>query len=237
MYKIYYLTSDYDNYHPRYIGYTSLELDKRLYHHIRESKYDKSKHKSHKINWIVKLLEKNMNIEIFLIQDHIETLDEILILERYYIEKYEKNCSLTNSTNGGEISKTYKNSVKDQIKSSLKEYFSKNNAWNKGLTKETSSSVKSYSDKNRGKIRPELSGSNNHFYNKKHTKETRKIISDKNRKHRIYPYNELYYLYIELNLNQKEIAKELELTRPYVCRLIKKNKLMKIKLEKYGKIK
>jgi len=237
MNKIYYLTSDYDNYHPRYIGYTSLELDKRLQHHIRESKYDKSKHKSHKINWIRKMLEKNINIQIFLIQDSVENVDEILTLERYYIEKYEKECSLTNSTNGGEISKTYKDSVKNQIKSSLKEYFSKNNVWNKGLTKETSSSVKSYSDKNRGKIRPDLAGSNNPFYNKIHTDKTRKIISDKNRKHRIYTYEELYYMYIELNLSQKEIAKELNLTRPYVCRLMKKNKLVEIKLEKFGKIK
>lgn len=228
MYKIYYLTSIIDDYKPRYIGYTSLELEKRLKEHIRESKYDK-KWKTHKMNWINKLLRNNIEIEIFLIKDDIEKINEALDFERYYIENFDSN-SLTNSTNGGEISKTYKEDVKNKIKNSLKEYFAINDVWNKGKKMTTP-------NKSKGIRRPDMEGENNFFYNKKHTAETRKIISDKNRKHRIYTYDELYYLYIELNLSQKEIAVKFELTRPYVCRLMKKNKLVEVKKNKYGRIK
>ena len=71
------------------------------------------------------------------------------------------------------------------------------------------------------------SGKNNNFYGKKHSDESKKKISESNRKHRIYTYDELYNLYFIENLSQKEISELLGLTRPYVCRLMKKYKLSK----------
>ena len=178
MYQIYYLTSSKDDYKPKYIGYTSLDLQKRLYYHIKESKYNKNKHKTYKVNWIRKLLDENIKIEIFSIHNNVEKLNEILILERYYIEKYNNN-ELTNSTNGGEISKTFKPEVIEKIKNSLHEYYKNNSPRNKGIKSNVPSKFK-------GVKNPKMSGENNPFYNKKHTNETKKIISQKNMKHRIY---------------------------------------------------
>ena len=226
MYKIYYLTSDSDNYQPRYIGYTSMNLYKRLQEHINDAKYNKSN--SHKTNWIKKLLKKDLNIKILLLEDDVDNLDDILKLERYYIKEFTNYYKLTNSTNGGETSKVFIDSVKEKISNGLKEYYRKNNPWNKG---------KKIPNTTKGIKRPHFEGNGNSFYNKKHNDESKKMIGDKNRKHRIYTYDELYYSYIELNLSQKEIAIQFELTRPYVCRLMKKNKLVEVKKNKYGRIK
>jgi len=47
----------------------------------------------------------------------------------------------------------------------------------------------------------------------------------------------MYYLYIELNMSQKDIADKLKLNRPYISQIMKKYNLVKTKKEKYGKIK
>lgn len=70
-------------------------------------------------------------------------------------------------------------------------------------------------------------GENNNFYGKNHTEESKKKISESKKIHRNYSYKELYELYIIKDMSQKEISGYLNLTRPYVCRLMKKHKLSK----------
>ena len=121
-YKLYYLTSEIDEMSPRYIGYTTLEIEERLSHHINEAKYEKCK--SHKVNWISKILSlgyKPIIVEI----ERTYTLDDVLLLERNYIEEYSKSYRLTNSTNGGEVSKSFIDSVRDKISSLHTEVISK----------------------------------------------------------------------------------------------------------------
>ena len=68
-------------------------------------------------------------------------------------------------------------------------------------------------------------GENNNFYGKNHTEESKKKISESKKIHRDYSYKELYELYIIKDMSQKEISEYLNLTRTYVCRLMKKHKL------------
>lgn len=70
-------------------------------------------------------------------------------------------------------------------------------------------------------------GENNHFYGKKHTEVSKKKISESKKIHRDYSYDELYELYITNDMNQKEISEYFNLTRSYVCRLMKKFNLSK----------
>ena len=50
MYKLYYLTSELDDYKPRYVGYTT-DIERRLSEHIKEAKYNKnSTHKTLFVN-------------------------------------------------------------------------------------------------------------------------------------------------------------------------------------------
>ena len=60
MYKLYYLTSSLDEYKPRYVGYAS-DIKKRLSGHINDAKYNKCK--SHKVNWIKKLIKENEKLK------------------------------------------------------------------------------------------------------------------------------------------------------------------------------
>jgi len=212
MYKIYSL-NDPNTKEIRYIGYTSQSLESRLKQHVRDSNRNG---KSYKRNWI-KSLKTNPTIE--LIEDKIENKDKILELERYYISKYE---NLTNGTNGGEKNKTFTNDVKNRISESLKEKYKNGEIvpWNKG---------KKIGNKCKSKKKIDVGGEKNPFYGKKHSEKTKKLIGDKNRKHRQYSYNEIYDMYIKQNMKQKEISEKLNLTRPYVCLLMKKFDLVKIK--------
>ncbi|MFP4403932.1 MAG: hypothetical protein ACLFPJ_06270 [Candidatus Woesearchaeota archaeon] len=226
MYKLYYLTSEKDNYIPRYIGYTSLSLEKRLKEHLNESIYNKNK--SHKVNWVKNLLKSNIDIKIVSYGVVTNDIKNILLLEREYIEKYDKLYNLTNSTNGGEESKTFKEHIRKKISKSLKDYYKINPPWNKD---------KNIPNKTKGIKRPNILGDKNPFYNKCHTDSTKKKIGDTNRKHRCFTYDEIYNYYITMNLSQKKISEILKLNRPYICRLIKKYDLVTIKKQIYGRIK
>jgi len=229
-YKLYYLTSKLDENKPRYIGYTSLTLEERLSHHLNEAKYNKTK--THKVNWLKKLLKENINPQIKLIQGDIYDINLILDLERNYVERYD---NLTNGTNGGEISKSFTEKVKLKISNTLKERYNNGEIepWNKGRKLTPEEYIKNFGNRKQ----PDTSGENNSFYGKKHSNKTKKIIGDKNRQHKIYSYEEMYHLYIEENISQKDISKKLNLTRPYVSGLMKKYNLVETKRKKYGKIK
>jgi len=127
MYSLYYLTSELDNMRPRYIGYTSRTINKRLKEHINDKK------KTHKTNWINHVIENNTKVEIFLIEET-DTLVNATLLEKKLIS--ENITNLTNSTMGGEFSKVLLDDVKNKISQSLKEYFKINGkpiGHNKGM--------------------------------------------------------------------------------------------------------
>lgn len=224
MYKIYSLNDPITN-EIRYIGYTSRELDIRLNEHIRNSKYTNT----YKNNWIKSL---NENPIINLLKDNIKDLDETLEMEKFYIKKYK---NLTNGTKGGEKNKEFTDDIKNKISNTLKLKYKNGDIklWNKGrkLTDEE------YDKCFKNRKNPYMFGEKNPFYGKKHSDETKKLISEKNRKHKQFTYNELYELYIIQNMSQKDISLKIKLTRPYVCKMMKKYDLVKIKKEIYGKIK
>lgn len=217
MFYIYYLTSEVDNYNPRYVGYTT-NLEKRLKEHLKGRNYEKS----YKSNWIKSLFSKGIKPIIKEIEV-VDNLDDALLRESFYIEEYNKEFTLTNSTSGGEVSKTFIDDVRNKISNSLKEYYKHNDNWCKGKRYKLSEESRLSMLEKQG----DKSGKNNNFYGKKHSDESKKKISESNRKHRIYTYDELYNLYFIENLSQKEISELLGLTRPYVCRLMKKYKLSK----------
>jgi len=84
MYKIYSLNCPLTN-EIRYIGYTSLSLEKRLSNHISESSKKSSK-ATYKINWIKSLKNKNSIPTIHLIA----VVEDYKFWEIYYIDYFKK---------------------------------------------------------------------------------------------------------------------------------------------------
>ena len=230
MYKIYYLTSKLDDMKPRYVGYTTLDLEERLHHHICESKYKKSN--TYKVNWINKVINNAHKLEIIKICDS-DNLENTLLIERYYVEEYNKVHKLTNSTNGGESSKSFIESVKSKISNSLREYYKYNRTWNKGLKYSFSE------DRNlrrRIKMGDKIKGENNHFYGKSHTFETRKKLSENNRIYN-YDYDTIFRLYLIENLTGVEISIKIDVPATVIRKAIRRYGLVSAKKEIYGRIK
>lgn len=229
-YKLYYLTSEIDEMKPRYIGYTTLDLEKRLSNHINDFKYKKCK--SYKVNWITKVLNCGKNPMIFEIC-RTDSLENALFLERKYIFELGKIYKLTNSTSGGEESKSLIDSVKEKISNTLKEYYRNNSTWNKGLKYSFSDERNHKRRKKMGNI---INGENNHFYGKSHSFETRKKLSEKNRIYN-YDYDIIFGLYLIENLTSVEISKMINVPSSVIRKAIRKYGLRKAKEEIYGKIK
>lgn len=229
MYKLYYLTSILDCNLPRYVGYTT-ELNRRLEEHINEGKYSKSR--SHKINWISSILKRGAEPKIILL-DEFSDLESTLEAERFYVEHFNLWFNLTNSTSGGEISKTIRIDVREKISKKVKEYFAEHGTWNKGLKYNFS---KERNQKRREKMGDKISGENNHFFGKNHRTETRKILSQKNRIHD-YTYEQIFDLYIRENLTGMEISEKINIPYIAIKKAIRRWKLKDIKKEIYGKIK
>lgn len=221
MIYIYYLTSELDNYQPRYIGYTSGTLEKRLNEHIRQHKSTK---KTHKINWINKIEIQGNKIEIFQLETT-DTIDNALILERKYIESY---TGLTNSTNGGETSKSFIPSVRKKISEANKNYYKNHDNWNKG---------KHPPNPSKGKSRDCMKGEKNSFFGKHHSEETKNKLSSDKRKYKVFTYDELYNLYVVKNLTQNQICVLSNSSDNGINGQIKKYDLSRIKRQVNGKLK
>jgi group I intron endonuclease len=93
-YKIYAL-KEKNSIYLRYIGLTTNTLINRFKKHLRDKTI------THKTNWINRIGKDN--IEIILIEEHIQTTDELCEKEIYYINKFKKEGhKLTNTTLGGD---------------------------------------------------------------------------------------------------------------------------------------
>jgi hypothetical protein len=229
MYKLYYLTSSIDEYKPRYVGYAS-DIKKRRIDHLYEAKYNKSK--SHKVNWIKKLITENVELIIVEICK-VQNLEDTLSAEIKLVAAYKTLFNLTNSTSGGESSKSIIKDVKKKISESLKKYYSINSTWNKGKTYSFS---KERNRLRRERIGDKISGENNHFWGKSHSDETRRILSKKNRIHD-YTYESIFDLYIRKNMTGVEISERLNISYIAIKKAIQRYNLRPIKEEIYGKIK
>ena len=104
----------------RYIGYTSKTIEERLASHWRCRKIKK---RNYKLNWFSELEKKGLKPIIKLITTA-ETIEKTLELEVYYISLYD---NLTNSTSGGEVSKTYLPEVIAKMKANRRDTSGKNN--------------------------------------------------------------------------------------------------------------
>jgi len=79
----------------KYIGLTTLLVQKRLSKHLNDKKIN------HKTNWIKKIGKDN--IELIIIEENIINFQLLCEREIYYIAKYKaEGHKLTNITNGGE---------------------------------------------------------------------------------------------------------------------------------------
>lgn len=123
IYKIYALIDPLTD-EIRYIGYTSKSLEKRLKSHI----YDCNRTKSHKTNWIRSLLNKGLKPIIKQLNETNE-IKVCLDMEVYYISLYD---NLTNSTSGGETSKTYRKDVLIKMSENRKGKHKGADHWNYG---------------------------------------------------------------------------------------------------------
>ena len=124
--KIYFLSSSDNPEEIRYIGFTKLSLDKRLYFHIKGSKYGNS----HKNNWINKILNEDNTILISLLEDG---LNEKNVREKeiFYIKNHKnKGYKLVNGTFGGDGNSNITEETRKKISNSCKGRV----PWNKGKT-------------------------------------------------------------------------------------------------------
>lgn len=90
----------------RYVGYTKKKLSNRLYYHYNDAKKGI---KSHKTNWLNSLPAPALIIPI---EEGIPTVEQAVQSEIKWISSYS---NLTNSTSGGETSKTYRLDVRKKM--------------------------------------------------------------------------------------------------------------------------
>lgn len=106
MYKIYNLSF---NDEIKYIGFTYKDLSKRLQEHIYDAKYRKKR--THKRNWILKLIEEN-NLPTINLIEYASNIEQAKEKEIEWISKYKlMGVCLTNLTNGGDGISGYKHSL------------------------------------------------------------------------------------------------------------------------------
>lgn len=156
-----------------YIGYTSKKIEHRLKGHFKKAKYNKTNHKFS--NAILKYGKIN-----FIIESIFETNDKNIALEKeiYYIKIYDTIKKGYNLSTGGECGAS---GVKKKLTEEHKEKIRL-----ASLNKKVSDETKKLISKNHA----DVSGNKNPFYNKKHSKETKLKIANrdyiKGEKHHFY---------------------------------------------------
>lgn len=174
-----YVLIDPDTNMVRYVGKADNPI-KRLSEHIRKSKYSNT----HKNNWIISLIKKNLKPIIEIID--VVSTDDWGFWEQYWIDQFKCwGFNLTNIANGG-CGGDLGFSVRQIISNKLK---------NKNCSENTKKKLrdfrlgKSYDelyglDKSiqiRNKMSENRCGVLNNMYNKKHTDETKLKISNKSK--------------------------------------------------------
>lgn len=156
MYKVYFLKDIEGNI--RYVGITKKTVEQRLQRHIYETKFQSN----HKSNWIKSMMINNQIPTIHLVEDNLE-IEQAYLKEIYYIDRLRKEgTSLTNISPGGDFNPSLLGEVKDKISKSLK-----------GRKKSEEHCLKM----SLSQVGKRL-GEENHFYNKKHTEESKKLMSE-----------------------------------------------------------
>lgn len=97
--KIYSLNCPYDN-SIRYIGYTSLSIEYRMYEHLRH--VDSKSPNSHKNKWLRSLFRNNKKPTIHLLYDNLTKEEAIKMEIKLIAELRSQGVKLTNNTDGGE---------------------------------------------------------------------------------------------------------------------------------------
>ena len=179
----------------KYVGKTKNSLTKRLYEHFTKRNLSNNNHKN---NWIKKLISLNLRPKI----EIIETVTEQNWIERemHWIKFYKDlGCNLTNTTDGGEGTKTYKMPPEATIKGI------KTRREN-GTLKRSEECKIAISKSKIGKI---------------HTKEHTEANTSKT-KYTILQYDLDYNLIKEWK-GIRQCARELNLNHSSICRAIKLN--------------
>lgn len=161
----------------RYVGQTVKDLNVRLSHHIYQCKNVKN-HKCNWINYLLNLNEKPVIKEIETSRsDSKNNLHKLLInREIFLISENILKHNLTNLTKGGEgcFGYIHTEEHKQKISNLLK-----GRVYSEATKKKIGEKSKGrfHSNLTKEKISASLIGDKNHFYGKKHSKETRQKIS------------------------------------------------------------
>jgi predicted GIY-YIG superfamily endonuclease len=106
-----------EEFNPRYIGVTSQDLNKRLADHLKLN--SKKNHNTHRENWVRKLKNDGVRVEIILL-DSVDSFEEALEIEIELIGYYRSHgYNLTNITMGGDGAPGYKHT--EETKAIMKE--------------------------------------------------------------------------------------------------------------------
>lgn len=182
-----------------YIGQTSKNLKDRLRQHISKTKLkiERNKFLSKKEKWINNLIQLGIDNDIKIIELESCDLESINEREVYWISEYNKNgYDLTNTTPGGHQCRGYtlgpmsietKKKISDGLKNSISYQRIIKSEWNRKRASEWSKKywkenreerMLVYTDEYRSKISEMVMGSNNPFYNKKHSNESKSKMSE-----------------------------------------------------------
>jgi len=227
----------------RYVGKTN-NIKKRISRHINE------KGITHKICWI-KSLKKSKQTPI------IEIIDKVYsdwkFWEKWYISYFRSiGCRLTNMTDGGEnppssSGRTPWNKIENKdprlenFITTIKET-NKNNKYWVGR-KHTEYSIQKISNNNKGRIpwnkgrRGLNSGSKNYFYRKRHSNESKELMSLKNHNKKLSDNDvvNVYNKYWNDNIKQKELAELYSVNSSVISRIVsRKNKRYENSLKRLG---
>ena len=193
----------------RYIGQTIKTLSYRLSKHISKTKtkINKKQKLSHNENWLKKLIELNVIHLISIEEIEIINIKDLDDREIFWISKFRETNNLTNLTDGGNQPKGYhwfhseegKKNISKGLKNSEKFY-------NSVRSDERTIKIKEARKKSNYKVSDitinkraetikrlglDINGEKNPFFGKKHSDETKKIISEKN-KERVGEKNPFY---------------------------------------------
>jgi len=163
-----------------YIGITN-SFDRRILEHFRNAKNNEDKNKSKLYNAIRKYGSQNFKFEII---DECSDIEELKNKEIYYIELFDSKNKGMNSTFGGDGVWGHESSKKNKT---FEEFYGLKRAKSIkrkiGMARKGKCFDEIFGKEKSKKLRKEISnrvfGSNNPFYKKTHSNETKKLMKEK----------------------------------------------------------